>query len=274
MLATAGAAVVCTGTVAAGAVPSTTTTTTTTPPSSTAVATPTTTSAAAAPTTTTATRTSTVPDLLTGINWIQAGYPSPCTDSSVQLVGGSAVQGSHRAVLDDVVALDPASGLAVAFLSCRDGAMSRTQTTAAVVRVRPPAVIESVAERNAAPRTGHRRRRTVVHGGIPGHRCVGRHPRRQTMRASATGFAVTDDEHVSPSPVALLTTPSIGSNAALVHRSVSPDALCYRWENVWLSGSRRARRRRSRRRSRAPSCRPSVSPSSTSPDAGSTRRER
>ena len=154
----------------------------------------------------------------------------------MQLVGGSAVQGSHRAVLDDVVALDPAGGLAVAFLSCRDGAMSRTQTTAALVRVRPPAVIESVAERELgtaarvidvdAPSFTVESPATAASGGTL---------RRQTLRASATGFTVTDDEHVSPSPVALLTTPSVGSNANLVRRSVSPHALCYRWENVWLA---------------------------------------
>ena len=262
ILATAGAAVVSTGTVAAVAVPSTTTPTTTaptttmppttTPPPSTtavpapsssgattttAIASPSSTDTTAAPSTTAATTTSTtIPDLLTGINWIQASYPSPCTDSPVQLVGGSAVQGGHRAVLDDVVPLDNASGLAVAFLSCRDGAMTTTQTTAVVVRVRPPAVVESVAERElgAAARIVDvdAPSFTVDSPATPPSSAA---LRRQTLRASATGFTVTDDEEVSPSPVALLNTPSVGSNADLVRRSVSPRALCFRWENVWMA---------------------------------------
>ena len=53
----------------------------------------------------------------------------------------------------------------------RTGAMTTTQTTAVVVRVRPPAVVESVAERElGAAARDRRRRRTLVHGGLPGHR--------------------------------------------------------------------------------------------------------
>ena len=120
------------------------------------------------PTTTTTTlpaTTTTVPDLLAGVNWIQATYASPCGDSSVELVGGSSTQAGQRAVLDDVVGIDSTAGLALAFLSCRGPGGTTTQTTATLVRAKG-GDLETLTERElGASSSGRRRQRSQVHGG-------------------------------------------------------------------------------------------------------------
>src|SRR5262245_24553578 len=123
---------------AAATTTSTATSTTMPVTTSTTVPTTTVTVSTAVATTSTAAPTTTVVDVLAGVNWMQVAYPSPCTDATVELVGGSAMQGDHRAVLDDVIPIDPAAKLAVAFLSCRDGAGAAVETNAVLVRARPP----------------------------------------------------------------------------------------------------------------------------------------
>ena len=100
---------------AAGAASTTTTITTTIGPATTTTATVATTTAPAPTTTTTVAATTTTtpppPNLLAGVDWIQEVYPSPCGDGTdVQMIGGSAIVGGMRAVLDDVVAIDPTHG--------------------------------------------------------------------------------------------------------------------------------------------------------------------
>lgn len=217
---------------------------------STTTAAPTTTAATAttvAPTTTlapttTAAPTTTIPDRLAGVNWIQATYASPCTESSVQLVGGSAIDGTSRVVLDDVVALDSADGLALAFLSCRAPGGASTQSTASVVRARGGAV-ETLAERDL----GAGARVVAVDGPTiivespaaapSAGTCCAEVINRQTLTAGPDGFTVTSDEQASAFEQTVPEAPAVGRDAELVRRSVTPAALCFRWDNVWLSAA-------------------------------------
>jgi hypothetical protein len=147
----------------------------------------------------------------------------------VQLVAGSAVVGANRAVLDDVVPLDPPAGLALAFLSCRAPGATTTQTTAVVIRARSGSV-EALAERElgAAARVVavDPPRFTVEAPASPARR-------RLTLTAAAHGFRVTGDERMpaSAQPAAA----AVGADAELVRRSVPAAALCYRWDGVWLT---------------------------------------
>jgi hypothetical protein len=220
---------------AAAAAPAATTTTTTTTTST--VPTPTTTGA---PATSAPTPTTNVADLLAGVNWIQATYASPCTDSEVRLVGGSAVHGGARAVLDDIVALDARAGLALAFLSCRGPGDTMSQTTVSLVRARRGGV-ETVAERDlgAAARVVAIEAPTLVveaPATAPADgACCADVINRQTLRVTADGFAVTSEEQVSAFEQTVAAAPVVGDDAELVRRSVTPVALCFRWDNVWLS---------------------------------------
>jgi hypothetical protein len=181
-----------------------------------------------------------VPDLLAGINWIQVAYPSPCTDATVQLVGGTAMQGTQRAVLDDVVPLDPAAGLAVAFLSCRDAFGTATETSAVLLRARPPA-IEAIVERQLGPRV------RVVAADPPAFTLESPAPPRsvccpevtnlRTLTASPSGLTATPREPVAAFDTAATPAATIGLGPDLVRRSVPAAALCYPWDNVWLSFS-------------------------------------
>ena len=206
--------------------PSTVPATTTVGASAPTTTTPVTTIAA---TTSTVAPTTTVVDVLAGINWIQAAYPSPCTDATVQLVGGSAMQGDHRAVLDDVVPIDRAAGLAVAFLSCRDAAGAAVETNAVLVRVRPPTA-EMLAERQLGP--GAR-----VTAADPPTFTVDSPARRSRLTVNADGITVTPLVQTAALDETAPPAATVGRDADLVRRSVPRLALCYPWNNVWLSVS-------------------------------------
>ena len=154
-------------------------------------------------------------------------------------------------MLDDVVGLDTADGLALAFLSCRaagwgddpdhgerdragpEGA-SRRSPSASSARVlgsspstAPTFTVESPA---AAPPAGDVLCRR--------HQPPDARPRRRTDSPSPRTSRSPRSNRPSPS------TPAVGRDAELVRRSVTPAALCYRWDNVWLSAARGARRTR------------------------------
>jgi hypothetical protein len=160
----------------------------------------------------------------------------------VQLVGGSALQGANRAVLDDVVAIDSSAGLALAFLSCRGPDGATTQTTASVVRARP-GVVETLAERNL----GAAARVVAVDppaitvespaAAPPPGACCADVNNRQTLTATEEGFTVAADEQVAAFAQIVAGTPAIGDDAELVRHSITPAALCFRWDNVWLSAA-------------------------------------
>jgi hypothetical protein len=181
--------------------------------------------------------TTTVVDTLAGIGWIQATYPSPCSDATVQLVGGSAMQGDRRAVLDDVVALDQDAGTAVAFLSCRASSGATVETSAVLLRARPPA-IETIAERQLGP--GARivavdvpRFTVEVRAVAPATGALGS-TTRHTLTALAGGLTIAP-EVKPPRPGQPAVAAAIGRNGELVRRSVRPIDLCYPWNDVWLS---------------------------------------
>ena len=182
-----------------------------------------------------------MPDLLTGVNWIQATYASPCTDATVQLVGGSAIEGGNRAVLDDVVPIDATTGLALAFLSCRGPSGAAIETTVALVQARASSVVETLIEREL----GAAARVVAVQApaftvespaATPGSgACCADVITRQTLAASPGGFAVIATGQVSAFEQTVAIAPAVGADAELVRRSVTPAALCYRWDNIWLS---------------------------------------
>ena len=194
------------------------------------------------PATTQRATTTTVPpvDLLAGVPWIQRVYASPCSETNVQMIGGSAVDGSSLAVLDDVVPLDPTGGLAVAFLSCHAADGSTTESTALLVRVSPSAAVASVAEQELGP--GAR----VVAADLPSFTveapqgtpadgsCCAPLTRRRSYSVSPAGFEVTADAQVATF-LQTIAPPAVGGDGDLVRASVPAAALCYRWENVYLS---------------------------------------
>lgn len=113
------------------------------PPATTAPTTlPAATTTSVAPTTTVAQP----PSVIDGINWIQAVYASPCGDATVQLIGGSAVVGDSRAVLDSIAPLNRAAGLVVAFMSCHGASGEVTQVSAVLVKVTDTRFVASLAE--------------------------------------------------------------------------------------------------------------------------------
>jgi peptidoglycan hydrolase-like protein with peptidoglycan-binding domain len=218
--------------VGAAAATTPTATTTTVPVTTSTTVPPSTTVSAAAPatspvTTSTVAPTTTVVDVLAGVNWIQSAYPSPCTDATVQIVGGSAMQGDHRAVLDDVVPIDPAAGSALAFLSCRDSNGSVVESSAVLLRVRRP-TIASIAERQLG--AGAR-----VVAADPPTFTVESPAQRATLTASAGGLTVTPLEQAAAFDETASASAAVGRDAQLVRRSVPRAALCYPWNNVWLS---------------------------------------
>jgi peptidoglycan hydrolase-like protein with peptidoglycan-binding domain len=187
--------------------------------------------------------TTTPPDRLAGVNWIQATYASPCTDTTVRLVGGSALQGGNRAVLDDVVAIDSTTGSALAFLSCRGPGRTTTQTTVAVVRARSTNLVETLAERElgAAARVVDVQapRLTVEFPATapPPGACCADVINRLTLTATPEGFTVTSQRQLAAFEQTVAIVPAVGADAELVRRSVTPATLCYQWDNVWLGAT-------------------------------------
>jgi hypothetical protein len=181
-------------------------------------------------------------NLLTGVPWIQRVYASPCSETAVQMIGGSAVDGSSLAVLDDVVALDATAGLAVAFLSCHAPDGSTTESTALVVRVSASGAVASVAEQELG------RGARVVTADFPSFTveapqgtpldgsCCAPLTRRRTYSVSADGFDVTADTQIATF-LQTVAPPAVGGDGDLVRASVTAAALCYRWDNVYLSAA-------------------------------------
>ena len=188
---------------------------------------------------TTVAPTTTIPDRLAGVNWIQATYASPCTDSTVQLVGGSAIQGANRAVLDDVVAIDSAAGLALAFLSCRGRVERRPRPRPAssghgpVSSRRWPSMIS--ARRPGSSPSMHQTSRSSRRPPLPRRGVLRRCRQPPDAHGDADGFTVTSTEQVAAFEQTVTAIPAVGDDAELVRRSVTPAALCFRWDNVWLS---------------------------------------
>ena len=145
-------------------------------------------------------------------------------------------------VLDDVVGLDTAEGLAIAFLSCHAAGGARTQFTASVIRAGPEG-IETLAERDLGAGT----RVVAVDGreftlespaaAPPPGTCCATVINRQTITAAPDGFAVTSNEQLAAFEQTVASTLAVGRDAELVRRSVTPAALCFRWDNLWLSAA-------------------------------------
>jgi hypothetical protein len=145
-------------------------------------------------------------------------------------------------VLDDVVGIDSAEGLALAFLSCRGPGGTTTQTTATVVRAQGGDV-ETLAEREL----GRAARVVAVDGSEftveapaaspPAGACCAEVFNRQTLAASPRGIVVVNDEQIAAFLQTVSSGPAVGEDAELVRRSVPRAALCYRWDNVWLGAA-------------------------------------
>jgi hypothetical protein len=211
-------------------------------PSATSSATPpATTSTAPAPSTTTSTSTTTAPpvDLLAGVNWLQAVVPSPCGDGSVQVIGGAAIVGVERVVLDDVRPIAPSDGLALAFLSCEQaGGVIRTRS-AALLEVAADHSVTVIAEQELpAGRILAADGPTFTvesgEGPVPGDGCCAPLVRRQTFTATADGFDVVDGGQLSAFEQTVTPQPTQLGNAELVRMSVPAAALCYRWGDASL----------------------------------------
>ena len=72
----------------------------------------------------------------------------------------------------------------------------------------------------------------------PAGTCCAEVINRQTLSAGPHGFNRRRDaaaRRVRRRRSAL--SPTVGRDAELVRRSVTPAALCYRWDNVWLSAA-------------------------------------
>ena len=153
------------------------------------------------------------------------------------------MQSGNRAVLDDVVGIDTASGLALAFLSCHGPGGSTIQNTVAVVRAQSGVVAETLAERDlgaAAHVVAIQAPRFTVESPAaapPPGGCCADVILRQTLTASPAGFTVGATEQVAAFEQTVAAAPAVGDDAELVRRSVTPASLCYRWDNVWLSAT-------------------------------------
>ena len=60
---------------------------------------------------------------------------------------------------------------------------------------------------------------------------------RQTITAAPDGFAITSNEQVAAFEQTVAPTLAVGRDVELVRRSVTPAALCFRWDNLWLSAA-------------------------------------
>ena len=215
----------------------------------------------ALPTTTAlATTTTTAPpvDLLAGVPWIQRTFASPCSETAVQMVGGSAIDGPSLAVIDDVLPIDRFAGLALAFLSCHAADGTTTETTALVVRVGPRGNVASVAEQEL----GHgrtsvavdlRRSRSSPRKDPVGGSCCAPFVRRRTYTVAPHGFDVTG-EHQVAAFLQTVSPPVVGGDGDLVRANIPAAALCYPWDDVYLT-PRTPPTPRPPSASRAPNCR-------------------
>lgn len=174
-----------------------------------------------------------------GVNWLQETFPSPCSDRSIQLIGGAALDGGRRVVLDDVASVDAPTGTALAFLSCRAPGPTIAERTVAEMRTSAGSVTAGAEQALGAGAriVGIEGPAIVVEtpvGSPPDGSCCVEVIRRQTLTLGGDGFVVTDDEELAGFHQTVLAAPLVGADAELVRGSVTPGALCFRWEGVWL----------------------------------------
>ena len=198
--------------------------------------------AATSPTTTIAATTTLPPvDLLASVRWIQTAFASPCSDGTVQMSGGSAIDNGAMAVIEDVLPLDVYGGLAVAFLTCHAADGSTTESAAVLVRVGATGLIESLVEQSFGAHA------TVIDIQLPSFTvespegppldgsCCAPFVRRRSFTVGLDGFQVTDESQRAAFNQTVLVAPLVGGDGDLIRASVSAAALCYRWDNVYLA---------------------------------------
>lgn len=177
------------------------------------------------------------PDLLTGVNWLQSAFASACEDDTVvQMIGGSAVTDGARDVLDDVVAHDASTGLAVAFVSCHrpNGQISQVVAQLATVAARGSApTVSAVTPLGAGARvvTADADSFTVE---VPDPGSPIALMRRRVYRVSPDGIALGTDHQISVLERTIVSSPAVGDDVPLVRALVSPQSVCYRWNSVSL----------------------------------------
>ena len=196
----------------------------------------------AAPTsTTTSTSTTTTqpappPNLLAGVTWIQQAYLSPCGDgTTVQMIGGGGVVNGSRAVLDDVIALDPTKGRALAFLSCHQpngtvSAVVALPVTAAGDVLTPGTPTSLGAGAHVVAASPHA---FVVE--LPDPDAPAALWRRRSYTVGDDGIALASDRQISALQRTIARPPTVGDAVRLVQGSVQPADLCYAWNNVSLA---------------------------------------
>jgi hypothetical protein len=156
------------------------------------------------------------------------------------MIAGSAIDGSSLAVLDDVLPVDPQSGRALAFLSCHAPDGTVTETTALLVQVSAGGFVASLAEQEL----GADARVVAVQlpaftveapEGVPADgSCCAPFVRRRTYTVGTDGFVLAAERQVAAF-LQNVAPPVIGGDGDLVRTSVSAAALCYRWDNVYLT---------------------------------------
>jgi len=197
---------------------------------------------ATSPTTTIAATTTLPPvDLFGGVRWIQAAFASPCSDGTVQMSGGSAIDNGAMAVIEDVLPLDVDAGLAVAFLTCHAADGSTTESAAVLVRVGATGLVESLVEQSLGAHA------TVIDVQLPSFTvespegppldgsCCAPFVRRRSFTVGLDGFQATEESQRAAFNQTVLVAPLVGGDGDLIRASVSAPALCYRWDNVYLA---------------------------------------
>jgi len=201
-----------------------------------AASTPPTTVAASAPPTTVPTTTTPPVDRLAGVAWLSGTYPSPCSDETVELLGGTAVTPGGIVALEDVHPLSPADGTALALLSCsqRSGVSAHLVAVVAV----DAAGASTVLSRQALPGDA-----TIVafdgtaltvetpDGEPLDGSCCAPFVRRRDLVLEGTTLTPDGKSRRSAADPSAATPPALGGNAALVRAAFPPAALCYRWGN-------------------------------------------
>lgn len=145
------------------------------------------------------------------------------------------------AVIDDVLPLEPFAGLAVAFLSCHGADGGTTQTTAVLVEVSPTGFVESLAEQTlgASARVVDVQLPSFTvelpDGDRPAESCCAPFVRRRHFNVALEGITVTDEQQLAAFEQTVQVAPLVGGDGDLVRASIPGAALCYEWNNVYLS---------------------------------------
>ncbi len=170
------------------------------------------------------------------MTWIQQAYLSPCGDgTTVQMIGGGGVVNGSRAVLDDVIALDPTKGRALAFLSCHQpngtvSAVVALPVTAAGDVLTPGTPTSLGAGARVVAASPHA---FVVE--LPDPDAPAALWRRRSYTVGDDGIALASDRQISALQRTIARPPTVGDAIRLVQGSVQPADLCYAWNNVSLA---------------------------------------